>query len=93
MVSLNNRIAIRDKYEARGPVVDLQTMALFKSSAGSGSTTDTIVLEPEKPRNGRMNQPVAEAGVKEGVKSESCNRHVIVSLFHARAVTVTNDVV
>jgi len=68
MVSLNNRIAIRDNNEARGPVVDLHAMALFKSSVRTGSTTDIIVLEHEKPQDGRMNQPVAVAGVKEGVK-------------------------
>ena len=93
MVSLNNRIAIRDNYEARGPVVDLQAMMTFKSSARTGSTTDTIILEPEKPQEGRMNQPLAEAEVEDGVKSESCDRHVILSLSYARAVAVTIDVV
>ena len=93
MVSLNNRIAIRDMYEARGPVVDLRAMSPFKSSARPESTTDTIILEPEKPQDGRMNRSVAEAEVVDGVNSESCNRHVIVSLSHARAVAVIIDVV
>ena len=81
-MSLNNRIAIRDKYEARGPVVDRQEMAPLESSARTGSTTDIIVLGPEKPQEDRMNQPVAEAGVVEGVNSESCDRRTIVSLSY-----------
>ena len=93
MVSLNNRIAIRDNYEARGPVVDLQAMTPFKTSTRTGSATDTIILEPEKSQEGRMNQPVAEAEVEDGVKSESCDRHLILSLSYAQAVAVTIDVV
>jgi hypothetical protein len=92
-VSLNNRIAIRDNYEARGLVVDLQAMTAFKNSARTGSTTDTIILEPEKPQEGQMNQPVAEAEVEDGVKSESSDRTVILSLSYDRAVAVTIDVV
>ena len=92
-MSLNNRIAIRDNYEARGAVVDCQAMEPFKSSVRTGSTTDTIILEPEKPQEGRMNRPVAEDGVVDGVNSESCDRHIIVSLSNARAVAVTIDVV
>ena len=92
-MSLNNRIAIRDEYEARGLVIDCQAMTTFKSSSHPGSTIDTLILEPEKPQEGRMNQPVAEAGVEEGVKSELCDHHATVSLSYARPVAVTVDVV
>ena len=91
-MSLNNRIAIRDKCEARGPVIDLQSMASFQSSVRTGSTTNPIILEPEKPLEGCMNRPVT-AEVVNGVKSESYDRHVLASLSHARAVDVTIDVV
>ena len=92
-MSLNNRIAIRDKYEARGAVIDRQAMTPFKSSARPRSTTDTLILEPERPQKGRLNQPVAEAGVEEVVNSEPCDRHATVSLTYARPVAVTVDVV
>ena len=92
-MSLNNRIAIRDIYEARGPVVDFQAMMPFKSSARPRSSTDTIILEPEKPQECRMNKLVVEADVADGVNSESCDRHVRVSVSYARAVAMTIDVV
>jgi hypothetical protein len=96
LVSLNNRIAIRDKNEARGAVIDRQVMTPFKSSARpsapQGYTTDTLLLEPEKPSSlkGRMDQPVPEAEVVDGVNSESCNRRVIVSSSYSQAVAMTS---
>ena len=82
-MSLNNRIAIRDKYEARGPIVDCQAMVHFKGGAHPGSTTDTIILEPENPQEGRLNELVAMSEVEEMVNSESCDCHVIVSLSYS----------
>jgi hypothetical protein len=70
-VSLNNRIAIRDKYEARGPIVDFQPMVHFQGGAHPRSITDTIILEPENPQEDRLNERDAEAEVEERVNSES----------------------
>ena len=44
---------------------------------------NAITLEPERPQNDSMDEPVAGAEVKERVNSESCDRHVIVSLSYA----------
>jgi hypothetical protein len=87
-VSLNNRISIRDAYEARGGVIDCQDVTRLSSSARS---PDTVILEIEKPQKDFMKRPVAEAG-EVRVNGESCDRHVIVLLFMPRAAPATADI-
>jgi hypothetical protein len=82
-VCLNNRIPIRDKCEAHGAVVDCEAVTRLRNGACPESTTNTITLEPERPQNDCMNEPVAGAEVEERVDIESCDRHVIVSLSYA----------
>jgi hypothetical protein len=77
-VSLNNRVLIRDSYEARGAVV----VTGCGSGSSPGSTTDAINLEHEKPQNDCMNEPIADAQIEKG-ESEFCDGHIIVSLSHA----------
>ena len=59
LVSLNNRISIRDASEARGVVIDCQVEAI-PDRARSEATMDTIILEAVKPQEDLMKQPVAE---------------------------------
>ena len=59
-MSLNNRVLIRDEYEARGVAVDCQ-LEVLRSSARPGSSADTIIVEPEKAQNDGMYQGMAEA--------------------------------
>ena len=76
-MSLNNRIAIRDSYEARGPVVNCQVMKRFESSARQELTTDHIILEPGNLQEHSMNELAGEADVEERterVNSEWCDR-------------------
>ena len=80
---LNNRILIRDRCEAHGAVVDCEAVARRRDGARPESTTNTLTLEPERPQNDCMNEPVSEAEVEERVNSESCDFHVIVSLSYA----------
>ncbi|KAH9984750.1 hypothetical protein BJV77DRAFT_1153101 [Russula vinacea] len=62
LVSLNNRIWIRDTHESRGKVFDCRVpVARVPGSACSEATGDTIVLEAEKPQEDLRKQPVAEA--------------------------------
>ena len=79
LVSLNNRISIRDTYSARGGVVDCQDAA--GPSIGNNSrlefTTETMIAETEKPRKDVLG-PVAETEVRE---SKSHDRHDIVPIF------------
>jgi hypothetical protein len=70
LVSLNNRIAIRDSYEARGPVVNCQVMKRFESSARQGLTTDNIILDPENLQEDSTNELDGQAKVQERVNSE-----------------------
>jgi hypothetical protein len=53
------------------------------SSTCSEATKDTIILETEKPQEDLMKQPVAETEIKERVKCELCDRHIIVPLSYA----------
>jgi hypothetical protein len=80
LVSLNNRISIRDTYGARGGVVDCQDAA--GPSIGNNSrlefTTETMIAETEKPRKDLLGQSVAETEVRE---SKSPDRHDIVPIF------------
>ena len=73
LVSLNNRIAIRDTYEARGAVVDHNAATRLGFTAYPGTTTDTIILEPEKRTTNLMKElpplPGAEAAEKVNSKS------------------------
>ena len=78
---LNDRISNREKYEAHRVVVGDQAAARINGSASPGSTTDTIILGPERPQENRLNDPVAEAGVEERVNGESCDRHGTVSTY------------
>ena len=82
-MSLNNRIAIRDSYEAHGPVVNTQVMRHFENSARQGLTTDSIILEPENLQEHSMSELAGEADVEERVNSEWCERQVIISLAYA----------
>jgi hypothetical protein len=75
LVSLNNRISIRDAYSARGGVVDCPVMTTSRGVSASGAATEAMVSEAEESQNHLpMIQPVAEAGVQERVEqSESCD--------------------
>ena len=68
---LNNRISIRDMNVTRGVVIDRQIVAV-PNFARSQGTTDTMVSEVVKPREGLMKQPATECA-----KGESCDRHII----------------
>jgi hypothetical protein len=52
LVSLNNRISIRDTYGARGGVVDCQNVvgSSISNNSSSESTTETMIAETEKPQ-------------------------------------------
>jgi len=80
LVSLNNRISIRDTYGARGGVVDCQDVAGPSNSnnSRSESNTETMIAETEKPQKDLMGQQVAETEVRE---SKSHDRHVMVPFF------------
>ena len=80
-MSLNNRISIRDTYEARGAVVDHQVVTSFRTAARPEVTTDTIIMVPIKPDGDYTNELVGEAEVEERVNSESCDHYVIALLF------------
>ena len=73
LVSLNNRISIRDTYGVRGGVVDCQDMAdpNISSNFRSESMTGTMIAETERPQKDLMGQPVAETEVRES-KSHNC---------------------
>jgi hypothetical protein len=85
LVSLNNRISIRDTYGARGGLVDCQDLAAPSVSNNSrpGSTTETIIVEIEKPQEDLVRQlePIPEADLEEWVIGESCVRHIMVPYF------------
>lgn len=68
-MSLNDRVLIRDEYEARGVAVDCQ-LEVLRSSARPGSSADTIIVEPEKPQNDGMYQGIAEVEEENRVNSE-----------------------
>jgi len=73
LVSLNNRISIRDTYGARGGVVasDCQDVAgpNISNNSRPESTTETVITESEKPQEDSMRQlePVPEAEIEEWV--------------------------
>jgi hypothetical protein len=81
LVSLNNRISIRDMYGAHGGVVDCQDIVgpSISNSSRSESTAETMIAETEKPQKDIMDQPVAETEVRE---SKSYDRHVMVPFSH-----------
>ena len=80
LVSLNNRISIRDTYSARGGVVDFQDIAgpNISNNFGSESMTGTMIAEAERPQKDLMGQPVAETEVRE---SKSHDRIMIRSVL------------
>ena len=80
LVSLNNRISIRDTYGARGGVVDCQDVVgpTISNSSLLESATETGIAETEKTQKDLMGQPIAETEVRE---SKSRDRHVIVPIF------------
>ena len=90
-MSLNSRISTREKYCARGGVVDCEIEPHLGSSAHPEATTDAIILEPVKhqAQNDCMNRPVAEPELEERVNSEWCDRHVIMS--HSYALSRPRD--
>jgi hypothetical protein len=67
LVSLNNRISIRDTYGARGGVVDFQDIAdpNISNNFRSETTTVTMIAETERPQKDLMGRPVAETEVRE----------------------------
>jgi hypothetical protein len=83
LVSLNNRISIRDTYGARGGVVasDCQDVAgpSISNNSRPESTTETVITESEKAQEDSMRQleSVPEAEIEEWVIGESCGRHVV----------------
>ena len=60
LLSLNNRIYIRDSYETRGKVFDCQVVTV-PISARSEAIEDPIILEAEKSQEDLMKQPISEA--------------------------------
>ena len=84
LVSLNNRISIRDTYASRGAVVDCQDVAgpSIRNSSRSGSTSETMIADTEKPQEDPMRQldPIPEAET-EWVFGESCGRHSMILYF------------
>ena len=83
-MSLNNRILIRDTYEARGGVIDCEVVTVPAAAAApSEATTDTIILEAVKPQEDLMKQSIAETEVEEIMNSEPCGRHIGVLLSYA----------
>jgi len=65
LVSLNNRISIRDTYGARGGVADCQDVAgpSISNNSRPESPTETMITETEKPQQDFMRQlePIPEA--------------------------------
>jgi hypothetical protein len=82
LVSLNNRISIRDTYGARGGVIDCEDVAGPSISTSSNSCFESMTGnhggKPEKPQKDPMDQPVAETEVRE---SKSLDPHVMVPIF------------
>ncbi|KAF8486818.1 hypothetical protein DFH94DRAFT_849359 [Russula ochroleuca] len=69
LVSLNNRISIRNTYESRnGKVFDFQVVSV-PGSTRLDVTKDTINLEAEQSQEDLRNQPVAETEVEERVNN------------------------
>ena len=60
LLSLNNRICIRDSYETRGKVFDCQVVTV-PINTRSEAIEDPVILEAEKTQEDLMRQPVAEA--------------------------------
>ena len=87
LVSLNNRIAIRNTYSARGGLVNCQVMTGPGISAGSGATTETPTSQTENTQENAMKQldSLSEVEVEEGVNCKSRERRVILwyPLSHA----------
>jgi hypothetical protein len=87
LVSLNNRISIRDTHGVHGGLVDCQDVAgpSISNNSRPKSTTETMITdsEIEKPQEDLMRQlePVPEAEIEEWVIGESCVRHIIVPYF------------
>jgi hypothetical protein len=85
LVSLNNRISIRDTFGAHGRVVDCEDVAGSSISNNSRpvSTTETVITETEMPQKYFMSQlePIPEVDIEEWVIGEPCGRHIIVPYF------------
>jgi len=71
LVSLNNRISIRDTYGARGRVVDCHDVVgpsiSNHSRSESATETRTVIAETENSQKDLMGQPVAETEVRENI--------------------------
>jgi len=65
LVSLNNRISIRDTYGARN-AIDSQGPT-FPTSSRSEATTDIMLFDADKQRKFSMNRVSSEAGAEETV--------------------------
>ena len=80
-MSLNNRISIRDTYNARGAI---EVGACPSSSGRSDTTGDFLVLESEKQQKQITKHPLtAVKVVSERVMSESRNFRFTVFLMPA----------
>ena len=82
-MSLNNRILIRDTYEARGGVIDCEMVIVPGDGARLEATMDTIILGAVKPREDLMKHPIAETEVEEIMNSKSCGHLIGVLLSYA----------
>ena len=80
LVSLNNRISIRDTYGARGGVVDCQDVVgpSIGNNSRSESATKTVIAGTEKPQKDLTGPPVVETEVRE---SKSHDHRVMVPIF------------
>jgi hypothetical protein len=65
LVSLNNRISIRDAYGARGGDVDRQVVTGPSNSAREEAITETNVSETDRLQDDLMGHPATEGEVKE----------------------------
>jgi hypothetical protein len=78
-VSLNNRISIRDTFDARGGVVDCQ-LATLPGSARSEPIADVILVETEIHQKHSVRFQLEETDMDGKVVSES--RNLILPLYH-----------
>ena len=78
LVSLNNRISIRDTYGARGGTTD-RRVAAFPGSACSEGTTDVILSNTEEYQKYSMKHSLPEVDVEDRVISKP--RDVICQFF------------
>jgi hypothetical protein len=84
LVSLNNRISIRDTFGARRGAVDCQ-VATLPGSARSEATTDVMLVETEKQQKHPMIYQLAEVNMAGRIVSESSDLHFTVLPYPEQA--------